>query len=319
MCVVLIPLRESTLETLVSPPMSSLCVAARYPDYKQMVSLILRDRRWMVSRDITCWVGYTYNHLSRFKKVRRQVMQRATQKAKSNNKRRLHVAQAETIILTHSVNAGTGSRGSETSAKTKSWAIGSYGSDRPPSSKTVMMKDGIGAGERPESPVKVATSGSVEAVGTAGREGDRENTDVEEREDVPLLGVLSPRGEEDEDEVEEDGEGWAGAKNARAGKLLSHARRAMIQAEELLKTGSITFPLKRSHVQEIRQLKVMGVAWLYCYGTMVRSVTSRGHNRRECFALVWQRFLFLSLFCGRSRRLHWLEQCFGPGLSCARL
>lgn len=187
-------------------------------------------------------------------------MQRATQKAKSNNKRRLHIAKAETAppAITHSANAGTGSRGSGTPALKTSWAIGSYGSDRPKSFNTVIMKYGVGGGQRPESPVKVATSGSVEAAGTAGREGDRASTDVEEREDVPLLGVLSRTGEEDEDEVEEDGEGWAGAKNARAGKLLSHARRAMIQAEELLKTGGITFPLKRSHVQEIRQLKVMG-------------------------------------------------------------
>lgn len=222
----------------------------------------------MVSRDIACWVGYTYNHLSRFKKVQRQVTQRAAQKAKINNKRRLHVKEAETTAPSSTVTPpGTAgkpcSKSSGTPTLKASWAIGSYGSssDKTEQSETVSTRDGNGAGGRPALPVTVATSGPVEAAAatTTVREESGTNTDVDEREDVPLLGVISPLSEEDEEEVGEEREGWADAKRARSGKLLSHARRAIFQAEELLKTGSITFPLKRSHVEEIRRLKVMGI------------------------------------------------------------
>lgn len=42
----------------------------------------------------------------------------------------------------------------------------------------------------------------------------------------------------------------------RSGKVLSHARRVLMEAEEVLSTGGITFPLAPKLVEEIVRLKV---------------------------------------------------------------
>ncbi|CAN0021537.1 unnamed protein product, partial [Ectocarpus fasciculatus] len=94
-------------------------------------------------------------------------------------------------------------------------------------------------------------TGAVESSGAASSQGGRR------------LGVLSRGGvqmggervAEQEVEEEEDWEEKEAARTLRRGKLLLHARRGVMEAEELLTTGKLTFPLKRRYVRELRRLK----------------------------------------------------------------
>ncbi|CAM9559055.1 unnamed protein product [Ectocarpus sp. 13 AM-2016] len=80
------------------------------------------------------------------------------------------------------------------------------------------------------------------------------------------LGVLSRGGVEmggervaeqgaEEEEEEEDWEEKEMARTLKRGKLLMHARRGVMEAEELLTAGRLTFPLKPRYVEELRRLK----------------------------------------------------------------
>lgn len=83
------------------------------------------------------------------------------------------------------------------------------------------------------------------------------------------LGVISRGGVEagegktngdcaSDEEEEEEGE-WEAkevARKVRRGKLLLHARRGVMEAEELLATGKLVFPLRPKYVEELLRLKV---------------------------------------------------------------
>ncbi|CAN0505154.1 unnamed protein product [Ectocarpus sp. 8 AP-2014] len=58
-----------------------------------------------------------------------------------------------------------------------------------------------------------------------------------------------------EEEEEEDWEEKETARTLKRGKLLMHARRGVMEAEELLTAGRLSFPLKPRHVEELRRLK----------------------------------------------------------------
>lgn len=103
-------------------------------------------------------------------------------------------------------------------------------------------------------------SGSVRAssrLGVLSRDGVE--VEVGRREEVE--GTGAGEGQEDEEGEEEQREKGL-ARKIKCGKLLAHARRSIMQAEELLSTGKITFPLKPLQVDELRRLKVRG-----CGGT----------------------------------------------------
>lgn len=101
------------------------------------------------------------------------------------------------------------------------------GSARASSRLGVLSRDGVEVG---------LEGGGREEVSGEGRGGEEEE------------------GEEGEEEQREKGP----ARKLKCGKLLGHARRSIMQAEELLSTGKITFPLKPLQVDELRRLKVRG-------------------------------------------------------------
>lgn len=73
---------------------------------------------------------------------------------------------------------------------------------------------------------------------------------------LPDLGGEGTNVDTVEVEVEDEDEETYGEMLVRGGKILSHARRVMIEAEELLQKETITFPLRKMAVQEVMKLKV---------------------------------------------------------------
>ncbi|CAM9251672.1 unnamed protein product [Ectocarpus sp. 4 AP-2014] len=126
----------------------------------------------------------------------------------------------------------------------------------------------IGRKKAPTGVVKDAAPEEGPRLGVISRPGtgDAESGGAASSQGVRRLGVLSRGGVKmggervaekgaNEEEEEEDWEEKETARTLKRGKLLMHARRGVMEAEELLTAGRLTFPLKPRYVEELRCLK----------------------------------------------------------------
>ncbi|CBJ26973.1 hypothetical protein Esi_0051_0060 [Ectocarpus siliculosus] len=97
-------------------------------------------------------------------------------------------------------------------------------------------------------------TGDVESRGAASSQGAR-RLGVLSRGGVKMGGERVAEQEVHEEEEEEDWEEKETARTLKRGKLLMHARRGVMEAEELLTAGRLSFPLKPRYVEELRRLK----------------------------------------------------------------
>ncbi|CAM9242941.1 unnamed protein product [Ectocarpus sp. 12 AP-2014] len=97
-------------------------------------------------------------------------------------------------------------------------------------------------------------TGDVESRGAASSQGAR-RLGVLSRGGVKMGGKRVAEQGANEEEEEEDWEEKETARTLKRGKLLMHARRGVMEAEELLTAGRLTFPLKPRYVWELRRLK----------------------------------------------------------------
>ncbi|CAM9298960.1 unnamed protein product [Ectocarpus sp. 6 AP-2014] len=97
-------------------------------------------------------------------------------------------------------------------------------------------------------------TGDVESRGAASSQGAR-RLGVLSRGGVKMGGERVAEQEVHEEEEEEDWEEKETERTLKRGKLLMHARRGVMEAEELLTAGRLSFPLKPRYVEELRRLK----------------------------------------------------------------
>ncbi|CAN0544227.1 unnamed protein product, partial [Ectocarpus sp. 12 AP-2014] len=97
-------------------------------------------------------------------------------------------------------------------------------------------------------------TGDVGSRGAASSQGAR-RLGVWSRGGVEMGGERVAEQGAEEEEEEEDWEEKETARTLKRGKLLMHARRGVMEAEELLTAGRLTFPLKPRYVEELRRLK----------------------------------------------------------------
>lgn len=155
-------------------------------------------------------------------------------------------------------------------------AVSGSGATDAAKSRTSVAVRRLGVISRGDGGEESAPSKGGRRLGVISREGTEAGAGDKDKgrpaEGARRLGVLSRGGvevarlkaaggegiEEEEDEKEEEGDWEAkeSARRVRRGKLILHARRGVMEAEELLATGRLVFPLRPVYVKELRRLKV---------------------------------------------------------------
>eukprot|EP00903_Cladosiphon_okamuranus_P020580 g18891.t1 len=290
-----------------------------------ILPLIVRERRWLVSKQLSSWVGLILSHLAKYRKVTHQstvARRKAVQRRRELNAALLREARlgaaATATAATVPAQPVVGAAASGSSSSSRSTSASAVVA---PTTGSAGEEDWVG-GKHSTVPLPAAAVGG----GTAGeKSNDRENAtghgrveDDEEKRGVPngagelgvsprsdagegqssmsgvrrlgatsrghggdaaassstggrRLGVISRGGvevgrgkeeeeEEEEEEDEEELEAKELARKVRRGKLLLHARRGVMEAEELLVTGRLVFPLRPTYVKELLRLKELNVS-----------------------------------------------------------
>eukprot|EP00904_Undaria_pinnatifida_P005604 jgi/Undpi1/2173/HiC_scaffold_12.g05559.m1 len=254
------------LETLFSMLVTEVNVLAD----PEIVPLVLQERRWMVSNNVSCWTGFAHSHVARFRKVQQKSFTIA-RKARFKEQQRL-AALGKTDDSTSSstptsdddsTSDSTDPTATPTSAldatstsvsTSLSASAGESKSAGESSRLGVLSRGGVEVGSERGKPEAVEPRVKGEGGGglglTRGGGGGRER-----------VGEGGGRGvgEDGEEEGEEERREQGLARKIKCGKLLAHARRSIMEAEELLSTGKITFPLKQLQVEELRRLKALNV------------------------------------------------------------
>lgn len=221
----------------------------------------------MVSNNVSCWTGFAHSHVARFRKVQQKSFTIA-RKARFKEQQRL-AALGKTDDSTSSstptsdddsTSDSTDPTATPTSAldatstsvsTSLSASAGESKSAGESSRLGVLSRGGVEVGSERGKPEAVEPRVKGEGGGglglTRGGGGGRER-----------VGEGGGRGvgEDGEEEGEEERREQGLARKIKCGKLLAHARRSIMEAEELLSTGKITFPLKQLQVEELRRLKV---------------------------------------------------------------
>lgn len=233
----------------------------------------------MVSRQFGSWQGIVLNHISRYNKLQMKV--RALEGTLKMKKQLMLRDRIDRLRTTSSSSKGPASASgpeSAESSRTVSTPAATPASElRSESSSGKGMGDEEKRADGRRHPTLVSlSSSSTPSSSTATLEGEdsgsADGAADGAGDEAPRLGVLSRKGKvwfkpnqenpgEDaaEDAQEEVVRDKVAELNLRGGKLLSHAQRAIVEAEQLMRTGTITFPLKPKAVEGLMRLKVSSV------------------------------------------------------------
>ena len=243
-----------------------------------------------MSKRLSSWVGMVMSHVHKYRKVthrsrvaqRRLVQRRRELNAALLREARLAADAAAATEPTAGAAVGAAPASTLPSPLPPSWSSNS------PVAVSVMApskEEADGGGKESAGPLAAPAEASrIRRLGVASRgvtEAPAAGGADEPSGEPRRLGVLSRGGvevggwkaggdnedggdraeeEEEEEEEEEDGDCEAKemARKVRRGKLLQNARRGVMEAEELLATGRLVFPLRPSYTRELLRLKVGG-------------------------------------------------------------
>lgn len=173
----------------------------------------------MVSKELSSWTGFVYSHLIRFSKLKNKFDDEGQPATKN---------AAEQVVV-------------KKSSIVSRWAIGSY---EPPHRRATAASEAATSEAKALAKKKSSEMKSSDQKDALPPSPD-DTKGIQAKEDI----VLHQKKGQPEHEILS----W---KRKKASKLLAHAKRGVIEAEELLRTGKITFPLRSTPLTEIKRLKV---------------------------------------------------------------